>query len=140
MSTRTLYTVILLVVLAIVCFAVLKFLVKKAIFKVLVVAVLIFVFVGGGKIISLNTLPAQIEQRVNEAAEELGASSIKTEGSKVLVKINDQWYDVAKLSYVGKLATDDIVLNYDGKEIKIGHSGVVNTLKVLEDVGLIGGD
>lgn len=140
MSTRTLYTIILLVAIVIVGFAVIKFLVKKAIFKLLIVAVLIFVFVGGGKIISLNTLPAQIEQKVNAAVEELGASSIKTEGSKVLVKIDNQWYDVAKLSYIGKLATEDVVLNYDGKEIKVGHSGVVNTLKVLEDIGLIGED
>lgn len=137
MGSRTLYMALLLVGCLLVGFGLVKFLIKKAIFKILIVVILIGAFALGSNLINLNTLAPDIEAKVAEAKESLGASSIRVDGNKVLVKINDEWYDVGKLNIVGKLATEDVVLDYEGKQIYVGHSGVVNTLKVLQDAGLI---
>ena len=33
--------------------------------------------------------------------------------------------------------TDELTITYDGEEIYLGESGVVNTIKVMESVGLL---
>lgn len=128
----------LAIILAIIAFILILKVVKGLALKIVVVCVAVVLFFGGGKIINLNTLSSDVEAKVQTVVDTVGDSSIKTDGNKVLVKIDNGWYDVSKLSVVGGLLTDDVKLRYEGKEIYVGHSGVVNTLKTLEKVGLLG--
>lgn len=126
-----------IVLIALVLILCLRF-VKKWAFRLIVIGVAIAVFAGGGSIINLNTLPLQVEQKVKEVVNTVGDSYIKTQGNSVFIKINSQWYDVAKISIVGKAVTDDITLRYDGEEIYVAQSGVVDVIKTLEKIGLLG--
>lgn len=128
----------LAIILAIIAFILILKVVKGLALKIVVVCVAVVLFFGGVKVINLNTLSSDVEAKVQTVVDTVGDSSIKTDGSKVLVKIDNGWYDVSKLSVVGGLLTDDVKLRYEGKEIYVGHSGVVNTLKTLEKVGLLG--
>ena len=105
--------------------------------RLAIIALAVFVFLGGGKLINLNTLPMNIEKKVYEVVDAVGDSYIKTNDDRVLIKIEDEWYDVADISVVGEVVNDEVTIRYEGKEIKIGQSGVVNTIKVLEKVGLL---
>lgn len=128
----------LAIILAIIAFILILKVVKGLALKIVVVCVAVVLFFGGVKVINLNTLSSDVEAKVQTVVDTVGDSSIKTDGNKVLVKIDNGWYDVSKLSVVGGLLTDDVKLRYEGKEIYVGHSGVVNTLKTLEKVGLLG--
>lgn len=131
----------LLIVLAIILVLAVLFLcikiLKKTISRVIVIVLALFIFTGGGSIINLNCLSAEVEQKVQQVVDTVGDSYIKTQGNKVMVKIDNAWYDVSKLSVIGDIATKDITLRYDGKEIYVGQSGVVNAIKTLERVGLL---
>lgn len=109
-------------------------------FKFITLIVVVCLFFFGGEIINLNHLSAETLAKVNEAKERLyntfGDLYIKTEGNSVYVDINGDWVNVDDIAVVGEF-TKDNVINYDGKDIYLGHSGVYNTIKVLEDVGLL---
>lgn len=111
---------------------------KTFLFITIVVGICLFFF--GGEIINLNHLPAETLEKVNEAKEKLyntfGDLYIKTEGNSVYVDINGEWVNVDDIAVVGEF-TKDNTINYEGKDIYLGHSGVYNTIKVLEDVGLL---
>lgn len=110
--------------------------VRKLFFKIILVALIVVVFLCGTKVINLNTISAEVQEKVQTVADMVGGTSIKTEGGSVLVKVEDTWYDVSKLSVVGDF-TKDITLKYDGEIIYVGHSGITNVLKALESVGLL---
>lgn len=109
---------------------------KKAI-KVVLTLVIVAVFLFGSNIISLNTLSPEIQAKVDAVVETVGDSIIKTEGDSVLIKVGEDWYDVSKIAIIGDLATDSVVIKYDGKELYVGETGLMNVLRVLEDVGLV---
>ena len=124
------YGVILLIVMIII-----NSIVKRGkTFKVLVIVGALCLFFFGGEVINLNHLPKGTLEKVNLAKEQLqdtfGDLYIKAEGNSVYVDINGSWVNVDDI-------TKDNVINYDGKDIYLGHSGVYNTIKVLEDVGLL---
>lgn len=130
------YGVILLIVMIII-----NSIVKRGkTFKVLVIVCALCLFFFGGEVINLNHLPKGTLEKVNLAKEQLqntfGDLYIKTEGNSVYVDINGAWVNVDDITVVGEF-TKDNVINYDGKDIYLGHSGVYNTIKVLEDVGLL---
>lgn len=130
------YGVILLIVMIII-----NSIVKRGkTFKVLVIVGALCLFFFGGEVINLNHLPKGTLEKVNLAKEQLqntfGDLYIKTEGNSVYVDINGAWVNVDDITVVGEF-TKDNVINYDGKDIYLGHSGVYNTIKVLEDVGLL---
>lgn len=109
-------------------------------FKVLTLIIMVCLFFFGGEVINLNHLPAETLEKVNEAKAKLydtfGDLYIKTEGNSVYVDINGDWVNVDNIAIVGDFTRDNVI-NYDGKDIYLGHSGVYNTIKVLEDVGLL---
>ena len=109
---------------------------KKALKYILLVGI-IGAFLIGANIIELNTLPPEVQSKIDAVVETVGDSMIRTEGNSVLVKVDDEWYDVSKIAIIGDLATDSVVINYDGKELYVGETGLMNVLRVLEDVGLI---
>lgn len=109
---------------------------KKAL-KVVLTLVIVAVFLFGSNIISLNTLAPEIQAKVDAVVETVGDSVIKTEGDSVLIKVGEDWYDVSKIAIIGDLATDSVVIKYDGKELYVGETGLMNVLRVLEDVGLV---
>ena len=109
---------------------------KKAI-KVVLTLVIVAVFLFGSNIISLNTLSPEIQAKVDAVVETVGDSVIKTEGDSVLIKVGEDWYDVSKIAIIGDLATDSVVIKYDGEELYVGETGLMNVLRVLEDVGLV---
>lgn len=108
---------------------------KKVAF-IAVVLCAIVVFCGGSSIINLNTLSQATQSKLNKVVDVCGDSFVKTEGNKILVKVNDEWYDLEKVDIVGNF-TKDCTITYDGKEINVGHSGVYDTIKFLEAVGLL---
>lgn len=133
---RTELLIILGVVLVILAIVICIKVAKSVISKVVTILIAICLFIGGGQVINLNTLPAEVEQKVQLVADTAGDSLIKTEGNTVYIKIDEEWYDVSKISIIGK-ATGTITLRYEGKEIYVGESGVVNAIKILEKAGLL---
>ena len=109
---------------------------KKAV-KIVLTLVIVGIFLFGSNIISLNTLSPEIQAKVDAVVETVGESVIRTEGDSVLVKVNNKWYDLSKIAIVGDLATDSVILKYDGQEIYVGETGVINVLRVLESAGLL---
>ena len=109
-------------------------------FKVILIICAVCLFFFGGELINLNFLPADTLEKVEEAKLKLqntfGDLYMKTEGSSVYVDINGKWVNLNDISIVGEF-TKDNTINYDGKDIYLGHSGVYNTIKVLQDVGLL---
>lgn len=129
------YGVILLIVILIV-----NSILRKGIKLIIISGVIgLCLFLFGGGVINSKYLPQGTLEMVNEAKEklgDLGGSYIKTEGNSVYVKVNDNWLCTEDIAIVGDF-TKDNVINYEGEDIYLGHSGVYNTIKVLEDVGLL---
>ena len=135
MSSRILYTLGLLLVCTVVFIVIYK--VFKKSFKAITYGViLLLVFVFGSKVIELNTLESEIQQKVQQVSEVVGTTYIKTSGNDVLIQLNGEWVNLSKVSILRELS-QDIVLEYDGEEIYIGHSGLYNTIKEMENLGLI---
>lgn len=109
---------------------------KKLVGRVIVVIVAICVFMGGGSIINLNCLANEAKDKVQQVVSVVGDSYIKTEGNKIFINIDNTWYDVSRVSVVGDIV-NSCTLKYDGKEIYVGNSGVFNTVKTLEKLGII---
>lgn len=126
------FAVVIAIIAVILCIKV----AKKLIGRILIVAVAICLFMGGGSIINLNCLANEAKDKVQQVVSVVGDSYIKTDGSKILILINGDWYDVSKISIVGSIATDNTI-RYEGKEIYVGDSGVVGTVKMLEKLGII---
>lgn len=109
---------------------------KKAV-KLVLIVVIICAFLVGTNIIDLNTLAPDVQAKVNAVVEVVGDSFIKTSGKDILIKVNDDWYNVSDIAIIGDLATDSVVLKYDDREIYVGETGLVNALRVLERFGLV---
>lgn len=136
----------------IVCYAVILvivFIALRGIFRKSKILLFVGVMVGllmfftGGGLINLNFLPKDTLNKVTEVkkylVETVGSSdSIKVENGSVYVLVGERWLDVNNISIVGNFTKDNII-SYDGEDIYLGHSGVYNTFKVLQDCGLIGG-
>lgn len=113
---------------------------RGAVFNVLLVLVLILALFAGGKVIDLNVLSDEQREKIQEVVNRVGdaGSYITVDSGKIYVLVDDEWLNVDGIEEVNRVA-GDIVINYGGEEIYLGHSGVYNTLQVLKDVGLIGG-
>lgn len=114
-----------------------KFIIKKLAVKVAVVGVAICLLFGGVGVINVSILPTETKDKLQQVVDVVGESYIKTKGNDVYIKIDNGWYDVSEMSVVGSMATDSITIRYQGEEIEIGQSGVVNVIKTLEKVGLL---
>lgn len=112
---------------------------KKAI-KIVLVLAIIAVFLLGSNIISLNTLSPEIQAKVDAVVDTVGDSAIKTKGNSVLINVNDEWYDLSKIAVIGDISTESVVLEYEGEEIYVGETGLINVIRVLESVGLVDSD
>lgn len=97
----------------------------------------IILWVGGGTLINSNTIPPETQEKIDEITAVYGDTYIKTKGSDIYIKINDEWLNLSDINVVGSVLTDDLSIEYEGKEIYLGHSGVVNVIKTLEALGLI---
>lgn len=118
------------------CLIIQKFKLKR--YGTLALAVLCgVVFLLGAEVINLSVLPSEIQKKVNEVASICGDTYIQVDGNKIEVLINNQWVNLEDISIIGGVLTDELIIEYDGKEIYLGQSGVVNTIKALESVGLI---
>ena len=127
---------ILLIICIILAVIVILKVAKKAV-KLVIVLALVGVFLFGSNIIDLNTLAPEVQAKVDAVVETVGDSFIKTKGDAVLIKVDEEWYDLSKIAIIGDLATDSVVLEYDGEELYVGETGLVNVLRVLESVGLV---
>ena len=114
-----------------------KFIIKKLVFKVVVIGVALCLLLGGIGVINVSVLPTETKGKIQQVVDVVGESYIKTKGNDVYIKIDNEWYDVSEMSVVGSMATDSITIRYQGEEIEIGQSGVVNVIKTLEKVGLL---
>lgn len=94
-------------------------------------------WLGGSSIISLNTLPQDTWNKVQEVTKVCGDTYIKVEGNNIYINVNNSWLNLEEVGVVGSLLTEELYLEYDGKQIYVGNTGLVNTLKVLDSVGLI---
>lgn len=89
-----------------------------------------------GSLINLNTLPKDVREKLDAVEEVCGNAYIRQDGNSILIKLNNVWVDLDKVSLVGDFAKD-VYLEYEGNRIFVGHSGIYNTLKTLKSVGLI---
>lgn len=109
---------------------------RKILFNIVLAACLGAVFFFGENIISLNVLSKEYADKIQEVVDTVGDTYITIDRSNIYVNINDEWVNLQDVAIVKDL-TKDIVIEYDGQEITIGHSGVYNTLKVLQNAGLL---
>lgn len=109
---------------------------RKFIFNCCLVGVLVVFLFGGGSLINVQVFMNERVAQIQAIIDQVGDAYLKTEGNSVFLKVNDEWVNLDDVSIVGGF-TQDIILEYDGEEIPIGHSGIYNTIKVLEDMGLI---
>lgn len=111
---------------------------RKAFFNFIFVCILLGAFLLGGNIINLNVLSDEDQAKIDQVVSLVGDSYIKVDSGSIYIKVQDEWMDLNEIKVVGEF-TKDITIEYDGQEIYLGHSGVYNTIKVLQDVGLLGG-
>ncbi len=112
---------------------------RKTVVKLVVAVACVFVFYFGSQVISLNHLTSEVQKKLELVREQVGDTYIRVDGSKIYVNVGDKWLNLNEIAIVGEF-TKDIKIDYEGEEIYLGHSGVYNTLKVLNDLGLLGGD
>lgn len=99
--------------------------------------VAIVLWLGGSAFIDLNTIPSEVQEKVDQIVSVYGDTYIKTEGNDIYINVNNEWLNLSEIKLIGGLLTDDIYIEYEGREIYLGHSGVVNVFKTLESMGLI---
>lgn len=89
-----------------------------------------------GYLISINTIPQELQEKVDSAIEMCGSDSVRQDGSRVYVNVSGSWIDISKIKLLGDF-TKDLYLEYDGNRIYVGHSGLYNTLRTLSSLGLL---
>lgn len=109
---------------------------RSGLSRLVIVLMAVCMFLGGGEVINLNTLSPDIEKKVQMVSDIVGDSYIKSERGDIYICIDDVWYDISKLTILGK-RVGTITLEYEGKEIYVGDSGIVSTLKILEKFELL---
>lgn len=118
------------------CYIAGRFKLKK--YGMLALAVLCgVVFLIGASIINITVLSDEVKEKVEKVAETCGDTYVRVNGNDVEVLLNDKWVNLEDISVIGGVLGNEITLQYEGKEIYLGQSGVVNTIKALEAVGLI---
>jgi len=128
---------IILILWLIVCLGVGYWLFSKKTFRVLAVIVFVILFVSGGSIIDVSVMSNKLKNQLDEVTSVCGDTYIKTKGDTIYVLVNNKWLDLSKIDIIGPIMTDKITIRYDGEEVYIGESGVVNTVRVLESFGFI---
>lgn len=118
------------------CYVAGRFKLKK--YGMLALAVLCgVVFLIGASIINITVLSDEVKEKVEKVAETCGDTYVRVDGNNVEVLLNEKWVNLEDISVIGGVLGNEIILQYEGKEIYLGQSGVVNTIKALEAVGLI---
>lgn len=137
---RTLFLCIWLVVLVILCMYIWRrWNGGKRSTKILGVGlVFLILWLCGSSLISVNTLSADVQKKIDKVVELYGDAYIQTDGSEIFLRVNEEWVNLRDISIIGGILADDLYIEYDGREIYLGHSGVVNVIKTLESFGLIG--
>lgn len=109
---------------------------RKMLFKAVLACVFIGLFFFGGEIINVNSLSKVTKEKLEQVVDIVGDTYIRANGGNVEVLVGDQWLNLNDIAIIGEF-TKDNVIEYEGQQIYLGHSGVYNTVKVLQDVGLI---
>lgn len=118
------------------CYVAGRFKLKK--YGMLALAVLCgVVFLIGASIINITVLSDDVKEKVEKVAETCGDTYVRVDGNNVEVLLNEKWVNLEDISVIGGVLGNEITLQYEGKEIYLGQSGMVNTIKALEAVGLI---
>lgn len=118
------------------CYVAGRFKLKK--YGMLALAVLCgVVFLIGASIINITVLSDEVKEKVEKVAETCGDTYVRVDGNNVEFLLNEKWVNLEDISVIGGVLGNEITLQYEGKEIYLGQSGVVNTIKALEAVGLI---
>lgn len=128
--------VLFLVVLLIIYIVITQIVKRKMFFKVVLACGFLGLFFFGGEIINLNVLSSATKDKLNKVVDVVGDTYIRAEGGNVEVLVGDSWLNINDIAIVGEFTKDNTIY-YEGQEIYLGHSGVYNTIKVLQDVGLL---
>lgn len=124
-------------IICIVLAIVILFKVSRKVFKLVLILCLVGVFLIGANVIDVSTISPELQEKVDAVVDVVGDSYIKVSGGDVLVKINDEWCDIKKISVIGDLAAESVSIEYEGREIYVGETGFVNVLRVLDSFGLV---
>lgn len=105
---------------------------------IFVLAVLISVTAVGYKYFKVNNPSSQTLEVINEVVEEVGhTENIRiTSNDDIEILIGEEWVNTSDIGIISTF-TKDITIEYNGKEVRIMDSGIVSTLKVLRDIGII---
>ena len=97
-----------------------------------------FIAVFGYKFINVNTTPEDVYNAVKQIVEDTGDDSIVRVNSNddIEVLIGEEWVVSSDLEILS-WATEDIVVEYGGKKIKIMDSGLTSTIKTLDRLGFL---
>ena len=97
----------------------------------------VIAFLTGSKLIKVDTLSDEVLHMIDTTLNESEKSYLKVSEDNIQILINNKWVDLADIKIIGSLLADDVYIRYDNHDIYLGHSGVVNTLRVLKSLGLI---
>lgn len=100
--------------------------------------ILLIIIVGIFNFINVNTTPDDVESVVGDIVNIVGDIDIIRVNSndEIELCINEEWVSVSEISVLS-WATDDIVVEYDGMEIKIMDSGLTSAIKILDKLGFL---
>lgn len=100
--------------------------------------ILLIIIVGIFNFINVNTTPEDVESVVGDIVNIVGDIDIIRVNSndEIELCINEEWVSVSEISVLS-WATDDIVVEYDGMEIKIMDSGLTSAIKILDKLGFL---
>lgn len=87
--TKTILFILLALLLAGIVIFLCKKIIKGIVMKVIVIILAVILFTGGGAVINLNSISAEAQTKIQQVTDIVGSSSIKTEGNKVLIKIDN---------------------------------------------------
>lgn len=112
---------------------------KNDLLSLLVVVFLLLIFGSMTfKFINVNTIPDELQEVIDEVAEEVGSNEYVRVNSNddIEILINNKWVNTSDIDVVSSF-TDDITIEYNGQEVEIMDSGVVSAIKVLKRLGIL---
>lgn len=74
---------------------------------------------------------------IQEGLKDFSSDFVRTKGGKAFIKLDGEWVNVEDIKIASWRAFEPMYLEYDGQEIYIGNSGLVNIIKFLSEAGLV---
>lgn len=105
--------------------------------KILIVIIIAIVFGVNYEIISVERTLKEVEDKVSKVVDVCGSTYIRVGGETAQIKVNEEWVNLEDIKIIGGISSEKITMRYGDEEIYLGESGVVNTIRVMDKIGLL---